>query len=161
VTPRARTLRGLAVTVLAAAFLAGPTPGDIGGCGGSLANSPLPGNATQQQYDYFEQGFCANLCLRLRSCGVLCRAITGSTTACSNDSREAYQQCLRGSLRRDIFQSDQCPHSCGNYPPRRFIGASEIDVQTCGHAVQALSCATINTAIVSPPDECLAVCQEP
>lgn len=160
-TPRARTLRGLAVTVLAAAFLAGPTPGDIGGCGGSLANSPLPGNATQQQYDYFEQGFCANLCLRLRSCGVLCRAITGSTTACSNDSREAYQQCLRGSLRRDIFQSDQCPHSCGNYPPRRFIGASEIDVQTCGHAVQALSCATINTAIVSPPDECLAVCQEP
>jgi len=157
VTPRARTLRGLAVTVLAAAFLAGPTPGDIGGCGGSLANSPLPGNATQQQYDYFEQGFCANLCLRLRSCGVLCRAIAGATAACSNDSREAYQQCLRGNLRRDIFQSDQCPHSCANYSGR-FIGASEIDVQTCGHAVQAISCAAINTAIMSPPDQCLAVC---
>ena len=156
-TPRARTLRGLAVTVLAAAFLAGPTPGDVGGCGGSLANSPLPGNATEQQYDYFEQGFCANLCLRLRSCGVLCRAISGATAACSNDSREAYQQCLRGNLRRDIFQSDQCPHSCANYSGR-FIGASEIDVQTCGHAVQAMSCATINTAITSPPDQCLAVC---
>jgi hypothetical protein len=153
-----RGLRGLAVLAVASAFLAGPTPGDIGGCGGSLANSPLPGSAAQQEYDYFEQGFCANLCLRLRSCGVLCRAIAGATASCNNDSREAYQQCLRGNLRRDIFRSDMCPHSCGNYPPGRFIGASEIDVQTCGRAVQAISCTAIADVITSPPDQCLAVC---
>jgi hypothetical protein len=157
---RARTLRSLGVLVVSAAFLAGPTPGDVGGCGGSLANSPLPGSTPQQEYDYFEQGLCANLCLRLRSCGVLCRAITNAGAACNNDSREAYQQCIRGNVRRDIFGSDMCPHSCRNYNGS-FQNAAEIDVQTCGHAVQALSCSSIHTAITSPPDECLARCIAP
>jgi hypothetical protein len=157
-TPR-RTRRGSALwlVVLSALFLAGPTPGDVGGCGGTLANTSLPGNPDEQQYDYFEQGFCANMCLRLRSCGVLCLSLQGAGADCLNDSQQAYQQCLRGQLRPGIFGSNQCPHSCGNYGAR-YAGASEQDVQVCGHAINALSCDAIADVIRQPPGECLAVC---
>lgn len=153
--------RGVALWVLmmATAFLTGPTPGDVGGCGGDLANNALPGNPAEQEYDYFEAGLCANLCLRLRTCGVLCQAVRGAGAGCNNDSREAYQQCLRGNLRTEIFHSDQCPHTCRNYG-RHFIGASEMDVQVCGAAVQAVSCLDISNAIVAAPAQCLAVCVE-
>ena len=140
-------------------FLAGPTPGDVGGCGGSLANSTLPGSPDEQQWDYFEEGFCASMCLRLRSCGVLCASIRQPGAGCLNDSQQAYTQCLRGAIRRDIFGSDVCPHSCNNYT-LRYRGASEQDVQVCGHAITALSCNDIADVIRTPPRQCLAVCGE-
>lgn len=161
-----RPRRGVALWVLTLStfFLAGPTPGDVGGCGGGLANSTLQGDPTEQEYDYFEQGLCANLCLRLRECGVLCLSLRGAGPGCVNDSQAAYQQCLRGDLRGDIFLGSppgsvaQCPHRCQNYQ-QRYRGASEQDVQTCGHAVLARSCATIADVILDPPSTCLAVCE--
>jgi hypothetical protein len=156
-TPRTRQALATWVLLLATAFLVGPTPGDIGGCGGSLANEVLPGDASQQQWDYFEEGICAHMCLRLRSCSVLCASLQQPGPGCVNDSLAAYQQCLRGNIRRDIFGSNVCPHSCGEYT-LRYQGASEQDVQVCGHAVLALSCNGIADVIRQPPQQCLAVC---
>ncbi len=145
--------------MIATLFLAGPTPGDVGGCGGSLAGTALPGDPDQSQYDYFEQGLCANLCLRLRSCGVLCRSLQTPGPNCSDDSLAAYQQCLRGNIRADVFGSNMCPRSCGNYR-LTYRGASEQDVVVCGAAVQAVRCEDIHLTIRQPPLQCLAVCGE-
>ncbi len=155
---RSRRGSALWLLVISALFLAGPTPGDVGGCGGGLANQALPGNADEQEYDFFEEGFCANFCLRLRSCGVLCVSLSNPGAGCLNDSQMAYERCLRGDINRRIFGSDRCPHTCQNYM-RRYQGASQQDVEACGHAVTALSCDAIADAIQTPPSQCLARCQ--
>lgn len=161
-TTRRRGRRGTALGALLVAtlFLAGHTPGDIGGCGGDLSTQTLPGNPDEAQYDFFDQGLCANLCFRLRACGVLCESIRGGSAGCDNDSTDAYQQCVRGQIRPEIFGSDACPHNCTAYGrDLRFIGATQQDVQVCGHVLSTMSCNGLVDAIRNPPAECTAVCQ--
>lgn len=164
--PRRRPrFAALGAMVIASAFIAGPTPGDIGGCGGDEANIPLAGEAPQPEYDYFDQGFCSHLCFRLRECGVLCDALLRNGQPCDNDSERAYLQCVRGELRTAIFtpQSQRepslnCPHSCQRYQAT-FGGASLQDVVVCGHAVDQTSCSALVDLIQHPPSSCTAVCR--
>lgn len=170
---RRRRLRAPAVGVLliATLFLAGTTPGDVGGCGGNHASTALPGSLAEAEYDYFDQGLCANLCWRLRECGLLCQSFRpGSATRlnCDPTSESAYLACVRGEdLDRSIFNTNLCPHTCGSYldennQPTRFIDATEQDVAVCGRAVQALRCGDdLANALVDPPSACVNVCGSP
>lgn len=153
-----RPRRTLGVLFVTALFLAGPTPGDIGGCGGDLADQPLPGVAAEAEYDYFDQGFCAGLCYALRECGVLCLSVSPTPPNCVNESADAYRQCVRGGLRGDIFQGTRCPHSCREYGGN-FVGATMQDIATCRHSIEGLSCNDLALAVRSPPSTCTAVCQ--
>ena len=94
---------------------------------------------------------CASCIIRPRRSG---------SAGCDNDSTEAYQQCVRGQIRPEIFGSDACPHNCTAYGrDLRFIGATQQDVQVCGHVLNAISCNSLVDAIRNPPAECTAVCQ--
>jgi hypothetical protein len=156
---RRSTLRALMVLCVAVLFIAGPTPGDIGGCGGSEASTPIQGSAAQSEYDYFDQGLCAHICLRLRECGVLCRALQDPGPNCDPNSPNAYIQCIRGALRADIFHTGSCPHTCSSYAHGRFSGAVLEDVAVCGHAVDAIACNDLPAAIVTAPAQCTGICQ--
>ncbi len=153
--PRAATL---GVLVIAAAFIAGPTPGDVGGCGGDQSNITLPGQQSEAEYDYFDQGLCAHMCYRLRTLGVLCNALESPPAGCDPLSPEAYRLCVRGSVRRSVFGAQSCPHSCANYHGT-FVGATEQDVQVCGHVIDGMSEGDLAGIIQQPPAQCVAVCQ--
>ncbi|MEZ4406660.1 MAG: hypothetical protein R3A52_09305 [Polyangiales bacterium] len=156
--PSRRRWRALGALAFASLFIVGPTPGDIGGCGGELSSNPVPGNATEAEYDYFDQGMCAHLCFQLRECGLICDAIRRRGAPCDNDSEDAYRQCVRGELRDEIFGASACPHTCGPYQGV-FLGASMQDVYACGHAITALSCTSLSDVIRRPPAACTAICQ--
>lgn len=160
-TPRSRVGlggRSAVVLLMSTLFLAGPTPGDVGGCGGDQSDVPLPTDS-QGEYDFFDQGICQAMCYRLRACNMLCDVIALPAGArCDNFSREAYEQCVRGDVRTDRLQTNRCPHSCGNYMSQ-FTGASQRDLTVCNHAVDSLSCDDILNVVVTPPNECLAVCR--
>ncbi len=149
----------LAVLAIASVFLAAPTPGDIGGCGGSSTNVLVPGSQTEAEYDYFDQGMCSHFCFRLRECGVLCRSITGAGADCQNDSEAAFTQCVRGNIRTDLFGAAACPHSCSSYQGV-FCGAFQGDIYACGHAIEQISCNSLPDLFRSPPRSCTALCRD-
>lgn len=164
--PRRVRFTALGVVVLSTLFIAGPTPGDIGGCGGDGKTDVL-GDPGQAQYDYFDQGFCAHFCWRLRECGALCSALPNNGgPGCTNESPEAFVQCVRGDIRADLFMVSRCPHTCGPYrradgSPSQFVGAIQRDITSCGHDVLATACdvPTLRQAIANPPASCIGVCQ--
>lgn len=167
---RRSRLPAVGVLMVSTLFLAGTTPGDVGGCGGNFARTGVPGDTREEaEYEYFDQGLCANLCLRLRECGLLCqsfRAGSPSRTNCDPSSAEAYVACVRGEdLDRSIFNTNLCPHTCGSYldeanQPTRFSDATEQDVATCGRAIQSLRCGdSLAEALTNPPSACINVCQ--
>jgi hypothetical protein len=156
--PRRPRWTALAVLVISTAFIAAPTPGDVGGCGGANANVDIPGSQSEAEYDYFDQGMCSHLCFRLRECGVLCRSNSGAGPDCTNDSEPAFIQCIRGNIRQDIFGTNACPHSCGTYQGE-FCGAFQGDITACGHAIEETSCGGLPDVIRNPPTSCTALCR--
>ncbi|MBL8600997.1 MAG: hypothetical protein JNK72_03640 [Myxococcales bacterium] len=161
--PRRRALP-FGALIIVTLFLTGPAPGDVGGCGGSNADTPIPGDAAEAEYDFFDEGLCANFCWRLRECGSLCDVIRRNGQSCDNNSPEAYSQCVRGDIREDLFPRElmlsRCPHSCGPYGGQ-YAGAFRQDVASCGHQVLATSCnadALINV-LIQPPTACTVVCR--
>lgn len=161
----------LGVLMIATLFLAGTTPGDVGGCGGSRSQTALPGTLEEAEYDYFDQGLCANVCWRLRECGLLCRSFRAgspSQRGCDPGSEASYLACVRGEdLDPSIFNTNTCPHACGVYrdandQPTQFQDATEQDVAVCGRAIQALSCGdALAVAFTQPPSACINVCRTP
>lgn len=151
-SPRARrALRGLGAIALLAPFLSAPTPGNIGGCGGQLAQTPVApheGNTTNNlEAAYFQQGLCAGFCQRLYDCGFLCSALTVEGLDCSNstDAAKAFYLCTHEPvLRSEFFQTNQCPQSCptGNfaYSSSGSAFVYQWDVQVCADAVMTRSC---------------------
>ncbi|MEZ4391315.1 MAG: hypothetical protein R3A48_09490 [Polyangiales bacterium] len=167
---RRSPLPAVGVLMMSALFLAGTTPGDVGGCGGNFANTAVPGLTTEEaEYEFFDQGLCANLCLRLRECGLLCQSFrpgSASRNNCDPNSAEAYVSCVRGEdLDRSVFNTNLCPHTCGSYldeqgQPTRFAEATEQDVAVCGRAIQALRCGdSLAEALTNPPSACIGRCQ--
>lgn len=153
-------------------FIAAPTPGNVGGCGGTHANTPIqPGDLTVNppetpEYLYFDRGLCSHVCTRLIQCRSLCGALSSPPDNCDdsegfyNDGArlaEAFRRCVRdrGGLRESgmtgsgqsvtIFGLAQCPHAC----PRGLrpgYALTEWDVQTCGDAVLNLSCEALHAS---------------
>lgn len=164
--PRRPRFVALGVVVLSTLFIAGPTPGDIGGCGGDGSERVI-GDIGQAEYDFFDQGFCSHFCWRLRECGALCSALPNNGgPGCSNDSPDAFVQCVRGDIRPDLFQVSSCPHTCGPYrrsdgAPSQFVGALQRDITVCGHEVLSTRCdvGTLRELIANPPASCIGVCQ--
>lgn len=161
-TPSVRRPRWTALVVLtmAAAFIAAPTPGDIGGCGGADGNVDIPGAQAEAEYDYFDQGLCSHLCFRLRECGVLCRSIQSPGADCNNESESAFIQCVRGNLRPEIFGTNACPHRCATYQGE-FCGAFQGDITACGHAIAETACNSLPDVIRNAPNSCTALCRDP
>ncbi len=180
---KSQVLRGLVLSALSLPFIAAPTPGNIGGCGGSYAATPvLPAAGTTQTAEeaYFEQGLCAHFCRRLLDCGQLCVAMTTAPADCATNlasQQVAYYDCVHSTmpvLNPSIFGFTACPHSCPQ--GKRFAYAGDgrtplvyqMDVQVCGDAVLGLSCGgdsasagTIAAAFAIPPSECVqpAICR--
>lgn len=157
--PRRPRWTALAVLVISTAFIAAPTPGDVGGCGSENANVDIPGTQSEAEYDYFDQGMCSHLCFRLRECGVLCRSISNPGPDCTNDSEPAFIQCIRGNIRQDLFGTNACPHSCSTYQGE-FCGAFQGDITACGHAIEETSCNSLPDVIRNPPSSCTALCRD-
>ncbi len=160
--PAAVALSGFAL------FIAAPTPGNVGGCGGSAASTPI------------------QLCTRLIQCRSLCTALSRPPEGCDDstiysperapDLAEAFRRCVRdrGGLRDfveqgnasspAVFGIDTCPHLCPR-GMRPGYNLTQWDVQTCGDAVLNLSCEQLNTsgtvfgAFTNAPPECLSACQ--
>ncbi len=148
----------LGVLLIASAFIAGPTPGDIGGCGNDLSGQTVPGTQPQSEYDYFDQGMCAHMCLRLRDLGVLCEALSPAPPNCDPNSTAAYVQCVRGGLAMVPFGATFCPHTCANYHGV-YTGATQEDIDVCGHIIDGMSASDLAGLIQSPPAPCVGVCQ--
>ncbi|MBL8681202.1 MAG: hypothetical protein JNK05_18640 [Myxococcales bacterium] len=174
---RRRVLRGVASIALLTPFLSAPTPGNIGGCGGSLAATEIsrhPGNTTGTlESVYFERGLCAGFCQRLLECGHLCAAMNPAVADCGTNevaTARAYYLCVHGTnnLSTEYFGTAFCPKSCVNYGgsfayngdgTRAFV--YEWDVQVCNDAVLQRSCSInpndpggILTALRAAPSEC-------
>lgn len=173
-TRRRRALRGLASLALLAPFLSAPTPGNIGGCGGTLASEqiqPHPGNTNVTlESTYFERSLCAGLCQRLYECGFLCTALTVDGLNCDNptDAARAYYLCVHGTntLRTEFFGVSSCPKSCNDYGGDFAYSNSgafvyQWDVQVCTDAVLQRSCSvdpqdgrSVLSALRAAPSEC-------
>lgn len=180
---KSQILRALVLSSLSLPFIAAPTPGNIGGCGGSYAATPvLPAAGTTQTAEeaYFEQGLCAHFCRRLLDCGQLCAAMSNPPAGCGTDQAAnavAYYDCVHTTgnvLNPSIFVVSSCNHSCPT--GTRFSYAADgrtplvyqWDVQVCGDAVLALSCGgdsntpgTLAATFTFPPNECVhqAICR--
>lgn len=172
---RRRAVQRLAIFGALSLFIAAPTPGNVGGCGGNVYTQPIQipndsmGRPTQtQEYAYFDQGLCAGFCQQLLNCGLLCSAMLnppgGSPGACQADinlQRAAYEQCIRMNMAEDnavpfqdgIFPTDgngsirECPHRCpaGTYTNRALQG----DVIACSDAIMGLRCGTTGAGSVA------------
>ncbi len=149
----------LGVLALSTLFITGPAPGDVGGCGGDNASTPVAGSAEQSEYDYFDQGLCSHLCLRLYQCGLLCDAIVRQGASCDPNDQNVFRQCVRGEIRSDLFGVSRCPHRCNNLGT--FAGAFQQDISACGNQVLATSCdaAALTDVIRAAPTACTVVCQ--
>lgn len=151
--------------IVTALFLSGPAPGDVGGCGGSNADTPVAGDGSEAEYDFFDEGLCASFCWRVRECGLLCDVIRRGGAQCDPQGEASFRQCVRGEIRSDIFPAGanltRCPHSCGNFGGRSFRGAFRQDVAACTHQVLASSCSatTLTDLLLQPPAACTVVCQ--
>jgi hypothetical protein len=159
-TPRRRPRwAAFGVLLIAAQFLAGPAPGDVGGCGGDNASTPVPGSAEQSEYDYFDQGLCSHMCLRLYQCGLICDAIVRNGAPCNPNDPAVFRQCVRGEIRADLFGVSRCPHRCNNLGA--FAGAFQQDIAACGNQVLATSCdsAALTDVIRAAPEACTVVCR--
>ncbi len=168
-----RALRGLGALALLAPFLSAPTPGNIGGCGGTLASTPVtphPGNtAMNLEATYFEQGLCAGFCQRLFECGFLCSALTVDGLNCnlSADAAKAFYLCTHESvLRTELFGTNACPKTCPGGTAFAYSGSGSAfvyqwDAQVCADAVMSRSCSinsgdrgSILSAFSAAPSEC-------
>jgi hypothetical protein len=183
VSRKSQALRAIVLSSLALPFIAAPTPGNIGGCGGSYVATPVtPAAGTPQTAEeaFFEQGLCAHFCRRLLDCNQLCVAMTNPPAGCGTDSMAtqiAYYDCVHATtpvLNPSIFGFTSCPHACplgkrfAYAPDNRTPLVYQWDVQVCGDAVLALSCGgdsvsggTIAAAFTLPPTECVhqAICR--
>ena len=71
-------------------FVAAPTPGNVGGCGGANASRPIqPGNLEANppetpEYLYFDRGLCGHMCTRLIQCRSLCTSLSNPPEICRN-----------------------------------------------------------------------------
>ncbi len=172
-----RALRGVGAIALLAPFLSAPTPGNVGGCGGNLASTPVQrheGNTTGTlESTYFERGLCAGFCQRLYECGHLCSALTAEAAAglnCENqvDAAKAFYLCTHGvgTLRSEFFGTNTCPKQCGDGTTFAYSGSGSAfvyqwDVQVCADSVMARSCSidpndgrSILAAFTRPTPEC-------
>ncbi len=178
-----RALRGLAALTILAPVLSAPTPGNVGGCGGTLASTPLmphPGNTNvNPESTYFERGLCAGFCQRLYDCNLLCEALQNPPANCQTDPNaqaQAFYQCVNGTagvLRSELFSGGRtdiavtaCPKTCPSGTVFAISGSGnplvyQWDVQVCSDAVLARSCSTdirdpgsVLTTFVSAPSEC-------
>lgn len=167
-----RALRGLGAIALLAPFLSAPTPGNIGGCGGELAQTPVtphPGNTTNNlEATYFQQGLCAGFCQRLYDCGFLCSALTVDGLNCDNatDAAKAFYLCTHEPvLRQEFFGTNQCPQSCptGNFAYNSSGSAFvyQWDTQVCADAVMTRACSvdpndpnSVLASFWAAPSEC-------
>lgn len=165
--PAALALSGFAL------FIAAPTPGNVGGCGGSAASTPIqPGNLSANppetpEHIYFDRGLCSHVCTRLIQCRSLCTALSRPPEGCDDntiynperapDLAEAFRRCVRdrGGIRdfteqgngssTAVFGIDTCPHACPR-GMRPGYNLTQWDVQTCGDAVLNLSCTQVNAS---------------
>ncbi len=167
-----RPLHRLCAVAFVALFIAAPTPGDVGGCGGGAGNQRvMEGNLNAnppetREYMYFDRGLCAHYCWRLYECNLLCDALTNPPENCRNNQtaqQTAFFQCARGldgTLSTAFGGLSSCPHACPG--GTHFVNAYEQDVLSCGHAVMELACspASIGVAFQRAPSECAhpAVC---
>src|SRR4051812_2161499 len=114
-----RPLVRLAAFAFISLFIAAPTPGNVGGCSGTSAGNVIadpdgagPGTA---EFEFFDRGLCGHFCQRLSQCGVLCQSLANPPPGCSDDSGEAFYECMRGSLKPSLFGGATAyPHSCPN-----------------------------------------------
>jgi hypothetical protein len=181
---RRPTLASAGVLLISVLFIAGPTPGDVGGCGETAST------ITMNEYDYFDRGLCSSMCMRLRDCKVLCRSIRNGPADCVRRETLAetcsapitancqdpcdpcydvsvFQQCVRGAIRTDLFTLGTCPHDCRSYSGQYSLQANEHDIALCGHVVNQMSCNALVAApgapgtglIPNPPAECVGLCQ--
>jgi hypothetical protein len=178
-----RTLRGLGLLALLAPVLSAPTPGNVGGCGGTLASTPIEphvgNNGANLESTYFERGLCAGFCQRLYDCNLLCDALQNPPANCQSDptaQASAFYQCVNGTsgvLRSELFSGGRtditvtaCPKTC---PSGTVFAISsggnplvyQWDVQVCADAALARSCSTdvtdqgsVLTTFVAAPSEC-------
>lgn len=148
-----RVLRGVGALALLVPFIAAPTPGNIGGCGGNLASTPVTphvGNTgVSLESTYFERGLCAGFCQRLYECGFLCDALTVGGLDCNNanDAAKAFYLCVHGTntLRSELFGTDTCPKVCPSgtsfaYSSNGSAYVYQWDVQVCADATLARTC---------------------
>lgn len=177
-------LRGLGALALLAPFISAPTPGNIGGCGGNLASTPVTpheGNTgVTLESTYFEQGLCAGFCQRLYECGFLCTALTVEGLNCENqaDAAKAFYLCVHEPVLRPEFFSpppdaagnrvtvNRCPHQCPGGTSFAYSGAGSAfvyqwDVQVCADAVMSRACSvdptdtrSVLSSFWSAPSEC-------
>lgn len=169
-----KALRGLGALALLAPFISAPTPGNIGGCGGNLASTPVTpheGNTNVTlESTYFERGLCAGFCQRLFECGFLCSALTTEGLNCSNanDAAKAFYLCVHGTntLRPELFGVGSCPKACPGGTSFAYSGAGSAfvyqwDVQVCADATLTRTCSidsndprSILSAFTLAPSEC-------
>jgi hypothetical protein len=168
-----RALRGLGALALLAPFISAPTPGNIGGCGGNLASTPVTpheGNTgVTLEETYFQRGLCSGFCQRLYECGFLCSALTVDGLNCSNpdDAAKAFYLCVHEPvLRSELFGANVCPKSCPGGTLFAYSGSGSAfvyqwDVQVCADATLARTCSidsndsrSILSAFTLAPSEC-------
>lgn len=159
-----RPLVRLGLIAFVSVFVAGPTPGDVGGCTNNFASSehqiqPSADGTRSAEFNYFDQGLCSHMCWRLAECELICSALNRPDTCDDTDESlaEAIQACVRGNeLRADVFRFTQCPHFCPS--GSRYSVAYQWDVEACGHAMLQRSCDDFVDIFSNLPTECVNPC---